>query len=96
MNGIRNLCRTGLLFVLLLGVISMVLGTIQVEVDGQALSFSEAPRQMNGRTMVPLRGIFEALGAQVNWDASSRLINQRTQRMGRQMVGLEGSRHKIK
>ena len=74
MNGIRNLCRTGLLFVLLLGVISMVLGTIQVEVDGQALSFSEAPRQMNGRTMVPLRGIFEALGAQVNWDASSRLI----------------------
>jgi hypothetical protein len=30
--------------------------------------------QMNGRTMVPLRGIFESLGAQVNWDASTRMI----------------------
>lgn len=70
----RYLSRTGLLFGLLLSLVMASMATIQVEVNGQMLSFSVPPMQMNGRTMVPLRGIFESLGAQVNWNANSRMI----------------------
>lgn len=50
------------------------MATIQVEVNGSPLTLSVAPTQQAGRTMVPLRGIFEALGAQVNWNASTMMI----------------------
>ena len=32
------------------------------------------PVLRNGRTLVPLRGIFEALGAIVNWDENSQTV----------------------
>jgi len=51
------------------------MASIQVEVNGRALFFSVQPRYVNGRTMVPLRGIFESLGAQVDWDESTQTIN---------------------
>ncbi len=47
---------------------------IAVNLDGQPLATSTAPVQMNGRTLVPLRDIFEALGAQVNWNAAAQTI----------------------
>ena len=47
---------------------------IAVQLDGQPLATSTAPVQMNGRTLVPLRDIFEALGAQVNWNAAAQTI----------------------
>lgn len=49
-------------------------GTIAVEVDGRALVFDQPPVMQGGRVLVPLRGIFEALGAKVEWDAASRTI----------------------
>ena len=39
----------------------------QVVVDGQLLVFDADPVIMNGRVLVPFRGIFEALGAEVHW-----------------------------
>jgi len=51
-----------------------VMATVQVDLNGRLMSFNVPPVQMNGRTMVPLRGIFEALGAQVNWNADTRMI----------------------
>lgn len=45
---------------------------ITVEVAGSELSFDQPPVIENGRTMVPMRGIFEALGANVEWDASTK------------------------
>ena len=48
---------------------------IAVQLDGQPLATSTAPVQMNGRTLVPLRDIFEALGAQVNWNAAAQTIS---------------------
>ena len=39
----------------------------QIELDGNPLSFDVAPIQVGGRTMVPMRAIFEALGADVQW-----------------------------
>ena len=48
---------------------------IAVQLDGQPLATSTAPVQMNGRTLVPLRDIFEALGATVNWNAAAQTIS---------------------
>lgn len=70
----QSLWRTCLLFGMLLSAITAGMATIQVEVNGNPLTVSEPPMLVNDRTLVPLRGIFEALGAQVNWNASTRMI----------------------
>lgn len=41
---------------------------IKVYVDGRRILFDADPMLVNGRTMVPVRAIFEALGATVTWD----------------------------
>ena len=53
---------------------------ITVMVDGKFVEFDVPPTVIDGRTLVPVRGIFEALGATVEWDqatktASSKLGN---------------------
>ncbi len=50
---------------------------IKVYLDGQLLSFDVAPQIDNGRTLVPLRGIFEAMGATVEWDDAARNVTAR-------------------
>lgn len=49
-------------------------GEILVVVGGNLVQFDSAPISKNGRTLVPLRAIFEALQAQVAWDAASQTI----------------------
>jgi hypothetical protein len=49
----------------------LVLSQIPVWLDGTRLFFDVPPALVHGRTMVPLRRIFEALGAQVHWDQDS-------------------------
>lgn len=44
---------------------------ISVTVDGAALDFDVKPQIIQDRTMVPMRAIFEALGADVYWDSIS-------------------------
>ncbi|MGN0162683.1 MAG: stalk domain-containing protein [Candidatus Ornithomonoglobus sp.] len=44
---------------------------ISVTIDGKELSFDVEPQITDGRTMVPMRAIFEALGADVYWDSIS-------------------------
>ena len=68
------LSRAGIIAGLFLLPITSGMAAIQVDVNGSPLYLNEPPTLMNGRTMVPLRGIFESLGAQVNWNASSRKI----------------------
>ncbi len=46
-------------------------GAIKVWVDGNEVGFDTAPTIENGRTLVPLRAIFEALGAEVDWDGEA-------------------------
>ncbi len=41
--------------------------TITVFVDGKEIAFDVPPTSENGRTLVPMRYIFEALGAEVDW-----------------------------
>jgi len=45
---------------------------IQVILDGEVLVFDQPPIIENSRTLVPLRVIFEALGADVEWTQSTR------------------------
>lgn len=47
---------------------------IKVEVNGEKLNFDQQPFIENDRTLVPLRKIFEALGAEVNWDAPTLTV----------------------
>ncbi len=50
-------------------------GPISVNVNGQAISFPEAqPRMMGNYVMVPLRGVFEKLGATVDWFATDQKV----------------------
>ena len=45
---------------------------IKVYVNGRRILFDADPMLVNGRTMVPVRAIFEALGATVTWDNNTR------------------------
>jgi hypothetical protein len=47
---------------------------INITIDGKALTTDQQPVIQNGRTLVPLRSIFEALGTQVQWDQASQKI----------------------
>ncbi len=47
---------------------------ITVILDGNELSFDVPPQIINGRTMVPIRAIFEALGAEVSWDDATKTV----------------------
>jgi len=48
---------------------------ISVFVDGIRLDLEVPPYLLDGRTLVPLRAIFEALGASVAWDPEYQIIN---------------------
>ena len=45
---------------------------ITVVLDGEVVTFDVPPQIINGRTMVPIRAVFEALGATLDWNASTR------------------------
>jgi alpha-tubulin suppressor-like RCC1 family protein len=50
------------------------INTIKVDLDGKELAFDQPPVLIDNRTMVPLRKIFEALGASINWDQSTSTV----------------------
>lgn len=47
---------------------------VSVLVDGQVIPLSQRPIINNGRVLVPLRGVFEQLGAAVSYNPSTRTI----------------------
>ncbi len=49
-------------------------GYIKVLLNGQPISFSYPPIVKDGRTLVPLRAIFEAMGAMVDWDGNTQTV----------------------
>jgi len=48
---------------------------IKVSVNGEFISFDQPPVMINDRTLVPLRAIFEKLGAKVIWNDSSQSVD---------------------
>lgn len=63
---------TIMLFSIVMFPVSADNGEISVYLDGQKIEFDVPPQIVNGRTMVPMRKIFEELGATVDWDNMSR------------------------
>lgn len=49
--------------------------TIKVTLDGELIEFDQEPVAINGRVLVPVRAIYEALGLEVAWDSN---INKAT------------------
>ena len=47
---------------------------IKVTLNGQQIYFDQPPVIVEGRTLVPVRAIFEAMGAIVNWDGEKQMI----------------------
>ena len=50
---------------------------ITVELDGNLIEFDVQPEIIDGRTMVPLRKIFEEIGALVKWDNDTQTVSAR-------------------
>jgi len=48
--------------------------TIAVFLDGKQLSFPVAPTIEEGTTLVPMRVIFETLGAKITWDGATKTV----------------------
>lgn len=55
--------------------IEIKLGSYFVKINDETIKLNVQPKLVNGVTMVPLRFISEAFGADVEWDASSKTIN---------------------
>ena len=49
-------------------------GALAVRLNGQPLALSAAPLQVGGRTLLPLRDVFESLGLGVNWNPVAQSI----------------------
>ena len=47
---------------------------VRVFVDSDEVAFDQPPVIMGSRVLVPLRGIFEKMGATVDWDARTRTV----------------------
>jgi len=50
---------------------------VTVVVDGRTLTLQPAPFIAEDRVLVPLRGVFETLGAAVDWDGATRTVTAR-------------------
>lgn len=54
--------------------VHLVIGSTSATVNGQPLTMDVAPFTVAGRTEVPLRFVAQALGANVNWNASNETV----------------------
>ena len=68
------LCMMSLLFSMLTVKVNASNDDIKVLVDGTELTFDVPPQIIDDYTMVPMRGIFEALGYDVVWDEENKQI----------------------
>lgn len=54
--------------------ISLPIGSSQMFLDGETIQLDSPAILLNGRTMVPVRAVSEALGAEVLWDQDSNTV----------------------
>ena len=64
-------------------------GDIKVNLNGNMLDFDVPPQIMNGRTMVPMRKIFESLGATVEWNGGTQTVTAK--KIGMKVIMTVGS-----
>lgn len=76
----KKIIATITVLTILLSVCACVICTendITVTLDGNPISFDVQPQITNGRTLVPLRKIFEEIGAFVKWDEDTQTVTAR-------------------
>ncbi|MBE7046864.1 MAG: copper amine oxidase N-terminal domain-containing protein [Ruminococcaceae bacterium] len=56
----------------------MAADDIKITINGEAKKFDVMPQIIEGRTLVPMRAIFEALGAEVGWDDATKTASGKT------------------
>ncbi len=74
---IRKFIPFFLVLFTLLSPASVYADGISVYVNGSKLDFDVEPRIISDRTFVPMRRIFEALGATVSWDSATQTVTGR-------------------
>ncbi len=76
MKFLCKICSLCLAMLLLCTAVTSVMANsdVIVKIDGEQIAFDVAPRIINDRTMVPLRAIFEALGATVSWNGDTQTV----------------------
>lgn len=52
--------------------------TVRLRVNGEDMAMEAVPFIENGHALIPLRGVMEKLGAQVNWDAKAQKAEVKT------------------
>ena len=50
---------------------------VNIVIDGEELNLDVAPQIIDGRVMVPIRGVLENLGALVKWDDETQTVSAR-------------------
>jgi endonuclease YncB( thermonuclease family) len=73
-KGLQLLFSLAIIIFLFPAIIALAAQPILITVDGRPLSVDAPPVMRDNRVLVPLRGIFEALGATVRWDAGTQTI----------------------
>jgi|GEM_PF-3979901 len=65
-----------LVLILIMAFSSLAYGAsdIKVYLDDKEIALSTSPVIIDGTTMLPFRGVFEALGATVSWDPTTKMI----------------------
>ncbi|RYG21812.1 copper amine oxidase N-terminal domain-containing protein, partial [bacterium] len=63
--------------------IRLVIGERFADIDGRAVRLNTPAQVRNGSTIVPLRFLSEALGAQVRWNPNNEMVMIRTDFEGR-------------
>ena len=61
-----------LIITLMLFIPATAVAGINITINDQDYTFDPAPKIHDGRTLVPMRAFFEALGADVKWKAETR------------------------
>jgi len=74
MKTTRRISTAGMVLGLLLLTIISGMAETRVELNGNPVAFTVAPMQVANRTMVPMRAIFEALGANVQWSDATQTV----------------------
>lgn len=70
----KQIIGAGLVLTSLLSVHALAENNITVTFDGQAVTFDTPPQLVNSSVMVPMRKIFETIGAEVNWDSETKTV----------------------
>jgi hypothetical protein len=66
---------------------------VSVSIDGKDYGFEQPPVVLDGSTLAPVRAIFNALGAEVDWDPATQTA---TGRKGSQTVSITIGRNTVK